>query len=127
MFSLAVRLRIRPAPPAGWRRRLRLVRLAVVDRAVPRGPVVARAARKLATVRFSAVGPMTTLPEPSPASCAGNWTSWIGFVARLAPQPREREDRVARVDVGAHRLAEDAQQLLAVGEHAADADLVLGL
>src|SRR4051795_7622138 len=90
MFSLALRLRIRPATALGWRRRLRLVRLAVVDRAVPRGPVVARAARKLATVRWSAVGPMTTLPEPSPASCAGNWTSWIGFSADSAP-PRRSE------------------------------------
>src|SRR3954447_17977636 len=87
MFSLALRLRIRPATALGWRRRLRLVRLAVVDRAVPRGPVVARAARKLATVRFSAVGPMTTLPEPSPASCAGNWTSWIGLSADSATSP----------------------------------------
>src|SRR3954471_13536851 len=95
MFSLAVRLRIRPAPPAGWRRRLRLVRLAVVDRAVPRGPVVARAARKLATVRFSAVGPMTTLPEPSPASCAGNWTSWIGFSAVLVTTLTSGGDAVA--------------------------------
>src|SRR3954463_9198768 len=88
MFSLALRLRIRPATALGWRRRLRLVRLAVVDRAVPRGPVVARAARKLATVRFSAVGPMTTLPEPSPASCAGDWTSWIGLLADSAPTRR---------------------------------------
>ena len=127
MFSLALRLRIRPATAIGWRRRVRLLRLAVVAFAVPRGPVVARAARKLSTVRLSARSPMTTLPEPSPASCAGELDLLDRLVGRLGHEPQQREDRVARVDVGAHRLAEDAQQLLAVGEDAADADLVLGL
>jgi hypothetical protein len=58
--------------------------LAVVDFATPRGPFVARAARKLSTVWRSALSPMTTLPDPSPASSAGNCTSWIGLAADSA-------------------------------------------
>jgi hypothetical protein len=42
-------------------------------------------------------------------------------------EPQQREDRGVRVDVGAHRLPEDLQELLAIGEDAADPDLVLGL
>src|SRR4051794_2266780 len=93
MLSALARLRTRPPGiAAGWRFPLPLPfpPLLGLDAAfvMSLGTFVARAARKLLTVLRSARLEMSTLPDPSPTSCAGNWTSWIGLVADSATNRR---------------------------------------
>ena len=128
MFSLASRLRIRPGD-LRWAGAGACACCAWPSWTSPRraGPSSRARPGSSRPCCCSALSPMTTLPEPSPASCGGELDLLDRLAGRLGHEPQQREDRGAGVDVGAHRLPEDLQQLLAVGEDAADADLVLGL
>src|SRR3954453_20101122 len=85
----AERLERRP-----WRRRAAR-RLLVVARVLPEAPREPRAARKRRTVRCRENGEMTTLPEPSAASRAGNGLFWIGLSADVATSLSS--ERIARL------------------------------